>query len=419
MRKCLPFFSLFAGAFLLTSNLSAQQADRFAYAVTDVQQGGANWSFLRKINLQNGEYSQVLLSGNDASLLAYNAATRKQLEAPLQDSRFGTYVNAAFATGVAAMAYDKKNNRLYYTPMFIDQLRYIDLKTMKVYYVTDQAFTGKPVKSSDQGNIVTRMVIASDGFGYAMTNDATQLIKFSTGKKLSITDLGTIADDQSNKGVSIHNSCSSYGGDMIADDAGSLYVFSARNQVFKINLETKVATHLGTINGLPNGFTVNGAAVNEENKVLVSSAMTTSSYYTIDMKSLVATPYTITGTVWQSSDLANSNLLNTGTRAKGNTVELISRNTEPNSGDGKIAIYPNPVTNNQFAIQFNELEAGQYTIQVTDVMGRQVLQQIVSVAGEKQTQTVRLNASSSKGVYLVKVTDHANRSVYNTKIVVQ
>ena len=419
MRKCLPFFSLFSGALLLTSTLTAQQADRFAYAVTDIQQGGANWSFLRKINLQNGEYSQVLLSGNDASLLAYNATTRKQFEAPLQDSRFGTYVNAAFATGVAAMAYDKKNNRLYYTPMFIDQLRYIDLKTMKVYYVTDQAFTGKPVKSSDQGNIVTRMVIASDGYGYAMTNDATQLIRFTTGKNLSITDLGTIADDQANKGVSIHNSCSSYGGDIIADDAGNLFVFSARNQVFKINLETKVATHLGTISGLPNGFTVNGAAVTNDNKVLVSSAMLASSYFTVDMKSLSATPYTIAGTVWQSSDLANGNLLNTGTQAKGNTVELISRNTEPNSGDGKIAIYPNPVTNNQFAIQFNELEAGQYTIQVTDVMGRQVLQQIVSVAGEKQTQTVRLNASSSKGVYLVKVTDHANRSVYNTKIVVQ
>ena len=349
----------------------------------------------------------------------YDATTRKKFEAPLQDSRFGNYVNAAFATGVAAMAYDKKNNRLYYTPMFIDQLRYIDLKTMKVYYVTDQAFTGKPVKSSDQGNIVTRMVIASDGYGYAMTNDATQLIRFTVGKKLSITDLGTIADDQANKGVSIHNSCSSYGGDIIADDAGNLYVFSARNQVFKINLETKVATHLGTISGLPNGFTVNGAAVANDNKVLVSSAMLASSYFTVDMKSLSATPYTIAGTVWQSSDLANGNLLNTGTQAKGNTVELISRNTEPNSGDGKIAIYPNPVTNNQFAIQFNELEAGQYTVQVTDVMGRQVLQQIVSVAGEKQIQTVRLNASSSKGVYLVKVTDHANRSVYNTKIVVQ
>ena len=419
MRKCLPFFSLFSGAFLLTSALFAQQGDRFAYAITDVQQGGANWSFLRKINLQNGAFSEVLLNGTDASFLAFNATTKKQFETPLQDARFGTYTNAAFATGVAALAYDKKNNRLYYTPMFIDQLRYIDLKTMKVYYVTDREFTGKPVKSSDQGNIVTRMVIASDGYGYAMTNDATQLIRFTTGKNLSITDLGTIADDQANKGVSIHNSCSSYGGDIIADDAGNLFVFSARNQVFKINLETKVATHLGTISGLPNGFTVNGAAVTNDNKVLVSSAMLASSYFTVDMKSLSATPYTIAGTVWQSSDLANGNLLNTGTQSKGNTVELISRNTEPNSGDGKIDIFPNPVTNNQFAIQFNELEVGQYTIQVTDVMGRQVLQQIVSVAGEKQTQTVRLNASSSKGVYLVKVTDHANRSVYNTKIVVQ
>ncbi|HEX4875600.1 MAG TPA: T9SS type A sorting domain-containing protein [Chitinophagaceae bacterium] len=419
MRRCLPFFSLFAGALLLNASLSAQQADRFAYAVTDVQQGGANWSFLRKINLQNGEYSQVLLSGNDASLLAYNATTRKQFETPLQDARFGNYINAAFATGVAAMAYDKKNNRLYYTPMFIDQLRYIDLKTMKVYYVTDQVFTGKPEKSSDQGNIVTRMVIASDGFGYAMTNDATQLIKFSTGRKLTIADLGTIADDQANKGVSIHNSCSSYGGDMIADDAGSLYVFSARNNVFKINLETKVATHMGAISGLPNGFTVNGAAVNEENKVLVSSAMLASSYFTVDMKTLVATPYTIAGTVWQSSDLANSNLLNTGTQSKGNTTELVRQNIQPNSGDGKIAIYPNPVTNNQFAIQFNDLEAGQYTVQVTDVMGRQVLQQIVNLGGDKQIQQVRLDASSARGIYLVKVTDNSNRAVYNTKIVVQ
>jgi hypothetical protein len=419
MRKCLPLFSLITGVVLLTNFATAQQADRFAYAVTDVQQGGANWSFLRKINLQNGEYSQVLLSGNDASLLAYNATTKKQFETPLQDARFGNYVNAAFATGVAAMSYDKKNNRLYYTPMFIDQLRYIDLKTMKVYYVTDQAFTGKPVKSSDQGNIVTRMVIASDGYGYAMTNDATQLIRFSTGKKLSITDLGTIADDQANKGVSIHNSCSSYGGDMIADDEGNLYVFSARNNVFKINLESKVATHLGVISGLPNGFTVNGAAVNDENKVIVASAMMASSYFTIDMKSLVASPYVISGTVWQSSDLANSNLLSTSSKSKGGTMEITSRNSVPNAADGKIGIYPNPVTNNQFAVQFNELQAGQYTIQVTDVMGRQLMQQVVNVGAEKQIQTVRLNAAASKGIYLVKVTDQNNKSVYTSKIVVQ
>ena len=120
---------------------------------------------------------------------------------------------------------------------------------MKVYYPADRGFSGQSQKSSDQGNIVTRMVIADDGNGYAMTNDGTQLLRFSTGKKLEITDLGSLVDDQANKGISVHNSCSSYGGDMIADDNGNMFVFSARNHVFKINIESKVATHLGTITG--------------------------------------------------------------------------------------------------------------------------------------------------------------------------
>jgi hypothetical protein len=67
---------------------------------------------------------------------------------------------------------------------------------------------------------------------------------------------------------------------MIADDNGNIYVFSARNHVFKINLESKVATHMGVISGLPSGFTVNGAAVNDDNRVLVASAMQAGSYFT-------------------------------------------------------------------------------------------------------------------------------------------
>ena len=42
---------------------------------------------------------------------------------------------------------------------------------------------------------------------------------------------------------------------MIADNDGNLYVFSARNYVFKVNIETRVATYLGTIKGLPANFT--------------------------------------------------------------------------------------------------------------------------------------------------------------------
>ncbi len=417
MKQCLPFFSFLSGALLLTNFSFSQKADQFAYAVTDVQQQGANWNFLRKIDLKTGAYSDVLLNGSDASLLAYNAVTKKQFEAPLNDVRFGTAINAAFATGVAALAYDKKNDRLYYTPMFIDQLRYIDLKSMKVFYLADQAFTGKPQKSPDQGNIVTRMVIASDGYGYAMTNDATQLIRFSTGKKSAVTDLGTIVDDQANKGVSIHNSCSSFGGDIIADDEGNLYVFSARNHVFKVNLESKVATHLGVIKELPNGFTVNGAAVNAENKIVVGSALAAASFFTVDYKSLEATPYTIAGTIWQTSDLANGNLLATASRTTGTLIDLIA--DHPGENNGKVSIFPNPVTNNKFAVQFNELEAGQYTIQVTDVMGRNISQKIVNLGGNKQIQSIEMDPAAARGFYLVKIVDQKKKSVFSTKILVQ
>ncbi|MFZ1264534.1 MAG: hypothetical protein WAT34_13570, partial [Chitinophagaceae bacterium] len=232
MKKSLPLFSLLFGTIFLTSTTEAQQPDQFAYAVTDGQQA-ANWSFLRKLNLQTGEYSAVLLSGDDISLPAYDATSKKQFTSPLKDANYGNALNAPFGTGVAAMAFDKKNNRLYFTPMFIDQLRYLDLKTMKVFYVTDQPFTGMPQKSPDQGNIITRMVMASDGNGYAITNDGMHLTRFTTGKNLKITDLGSLVDDPSNNGVSVHNSCSSFGGDMVADDDGNMYLFSARNHVFK------------------------------------------------------------------------------------------------------------------------------------------------------------------------------------------
>lgn len=417
MRIALPLLSLTTTLFFSYSTAQAQSADRYTWAITDVQPGGSNWSSLRKLNLQTGEYSAVLLDGSNSGLAIYDAVSKKPLVTPLTDARFGNTINAAFGTGVAAMAFDKKNNRLYYTPMLFDQLRYIDLKTMKVYVVTGKGFTGKPVKNADQGNIVTRMVIASDGYGYALTNDATQLIRFSTGKYLASEDLGALVDDPANNGLSIHNSCSSYGGDMIADNDGNLYVISARNHVFKINPSNKIATHLGMINGLPEGFTVNGAAVNTENRILVSSALRTD-YFTVDHRNWSASPYTISNSSWNSSDLANGNVLFTSEQ-KNNTVDFVSRNPAPNSGESRISLYPNPVTNNQFVMQFSQLKAGNYSLQVTDVMGRNVVLQNISISGDNHAQVVKMDPSSARGIYLIKVTDGAKGEVFATKIVLQ
>lgn len=419
MRKRLHTALLLSGAVLTSLLSTAQQTERVGYAITDVPNQNGNWVHLRVFNMETGQLGASLLDGTTLQQVAYDAASRKPIEnlsATIADRGFNP--RPAFSSGVAAAAYDKKNNRIWYTPMFIDQLRYIDLRTMKVYYVTADALTGSTVKSGDQGNIVTRMVIASDGNGYAMTNDGMQLIRFTTGKKVTITNLGAIADDQANKGVSVHNSCTSFGGDMIADDDGNIYAFSARNHVFKINVETKVATHLGSISGLPQGFTVNGAAVNHENKVIVASAMQSPSYFFVDMKSLAAAPCNIEGTVFRSSDLASSNLL--ATKPKTQPAELTSRLVpEVSAGDNKISIYPNPVTGNQFAVQFRQLEAGTYTIIVTDVTGRQAIQQQVNVSGDNQVQQIRMSAGYSKGVYLVKVMDQSSKAVYSTKVILQ
>ena len=418
MRKNLHTALLLSGAIFISTCVAAQ-TDRSAYAITDITGQTASWTYLRKLDLNTGQYSQVLLNGNDQNIRAWDAATRKQMTSPLLDARFGQWANAAFGTSVAALAFDKSHNRLYYTPMFIDQLRYIDLKTMKVYFVNGEAFTGKPQKSPDQGNIVTRMVIASDGNGYALTNDGTQLIRFTTGKKSHIEDLGSLVDDPANKNISVHNSCSSYGGDVVADDDGNIYIFSARNHVFKVNLETKVATHLGMVTGIPEGFTINGAAVNEKNQVVVSSAVLTAPLYVLDISSLKATP--MTGNLeWHSSDLANSNLIKSGNQPKQTNIDLISKNNPVDViGSNKISVYPNPVTNNQFTVQFNDVDAGNYTIQITDVTGRQISKKDIVITTENQLQVVKLPAQSAKGIYLVNIINATGKTVSGIKLVVQ
>jgi hypothetical protein len=410
----LRIVSLLLGTIFIT-NLVQSQSDRFAYAVTDINKDGANWSFLRKLDLQTGVFSDVLLSGNDASRLAYDATTKKQMTTPLTDNRFGNIANAAFGSGVAAAAYDKRHDRLYYTPMFFDQLRYIDLRTMTVYFV-NTGFSGQAVKAADQSNIITRMVIADDDNGYALTNDGNHLLRFTTGKKLEITDLGAVVDAAENKGVSVHNSCSSFGGDMIADNDGNLFVFSARNNVFKVNIASKLATHLGTISGLPANFTTNGAAVNENNKIFITSAVDASALYIVDPSNWSAAAMKSTAVPWHTADLANSNILQT--RKSVGAPELIANKVSLLSD--KVQLYPNPVTTNRFNIQFNGIDGGPYMIEVTNAQGQQVVQRTVNINSKGQTITsINLPAIAAKGIYIVKVNDANSKTVYSNKIVVQ
>jgi hypothetical protein len=262
------------------------------------------------------------------------------------------------------------------------------------------------------------MVIADDGYGYALTNDGNNLIRFHT-KKIAITNLGTLTDAPENKGVSIHNSCSSYGGDMVADDDGNLIIVSARNTVFRVKIETKVATMLGTINGLPQNFTSNGAVVNDANQLLLSSASNGESWAVLDLSTMTATPYKPTGDIWRSSDLANSNILQTRNHSTPKQ-EILTRTVPIDENSNRIMVYPNPVNDYRFTVQFNQLEAGNYTMIINDVTGRQVMSRSVNISGVEHAENVNLHSNSAHGVYLIKLTSQQNsKLVYTKKIVVQ
>lgn len=409
MKKHLPILIAVAAIFQLQAHA---QGDRFAYAITDVTKDGVSWSCLRTIDLQTGAYSNVLLQGNDMEATAYDAATRKPLTQPVTDARYGRIAQAAFGTGVAAIAYDRTHQRLFYTPMFIDQLRYVDLKTNKVYFVNDQPLTGSTAKASDQSDIITRMAIGSDGYGYALTNDGNRLLRFSTGKSITITDLGALIDDAANKDVSVHNSCTSFGGDMIAADDGSLYVLTARNHVFKVNTDTRVATHLGAISGLPANFTINGAAVSSAKEILVSSAVDNGNLYYINSSNWSATA--AQPGPWRTSDLGNGNLLAVKTSIAAAPLNLRT----DDAPDARIQLYPNPVTQKSVTVKLS-LTNGRYTLQVLDMAGRQSTQKIVDLNYSGQATTIQLPGNAKAGVYLVKVLNEEGAQVGSQKLVVE
>jgi len=102
----------------LLFNSARSQNDPFAYAVTAVNKGGTEWVALRKINTRTGEFSNVLLNvqQKDQDLFDF-AAFKEYSNKKVTNSSNGTLASfspqPALSSSVAAIAYDRKANRLY------------------------------------------------------------------------------------------------------------------------------------------------------------------------------------------------------------------------------------------------------------------------------------------------------------------
>ncbi|HMI78087.1 MAG TPA: T9SS type A sorting domain-containing protein [Ferruginibacter sp.] len=334
-----------------------------------------------------------------------------------------------FATNSAAMAYDKKHERLYYTPMGINQLRYIDLKSNKVYYFEDEAF-GVVQGQWDVAGQITRMVIASDGNGYALSNDANHLIRFTTGKKAEITDLGAVSDAPANGDFSIHRGV---GGDMIADNAGNLYLVTAYRNVWKINIETLMAEYKGGIKGLPEDYQTNGAAVEEGSKIIVASSRSTAGYYRFDLNTLQAEKVTGEEEVFNASDLANANLASVKKEekkeekpkeevaqpVKTETVAAKQETPVEEIRNNNITVYPNPVTDGLVKLSFSNQPTGKYNVQVLDMSGQILSTSDMVLNSKNQVMEIKLPGGIAKGSYFIRVASEDGRNNLTTKLIVQ
>jgi lipocalin len=416
------FKILLSATFIVSSFAALAQDAGKTYAITGNGNGDFSWTNIRQVDIASGKVIQDVYQKDKTAFILMDAATKKQVINPANG--IVAFKNPApTETMVAAAAFDKQHNKLFFTPMRIGELRWVDLSargTDQKFY-TEKTTLLNTLNLNDEANHITRMDIAADGNGYAITNDGNHLIRFTTGKKTTITDLGNLIDADENKnGISIHNRCTSWGGDMVADAYGKLYVISASHNVFKVNIDSRIATHIGTITGLPANYTTNGAAVNTDGDIVVSSANTFEGYYKFKVADFAAVKIEGSEKFYNASDLANGNLLfqkeADAKRAFG--IAPLAPISLPNA-DARI--YPNPVpaSANGFRVLFDGQKAGRYTVTITDFSGRAITSSVVTVSSKLQAETVQLKNARIKGMYLVKVTDLSGKAIFTDRIVVE
>lgn len=418
---------LLSTSFIISSFAALAQDAGKTYAITGDGTGDFRWMNIRQVDIASGKVTRDIYQNNKTAFVLTDATTKtpaSQLTFKYDNNGAATTVqmqDVPTVTMVAAAAYDKRHDKLFFTPMRVGELRWLDVnaKGDVPKFYTEKTQLLNTLDMMDEANHITRMDIAADGNGYAITNDGNHLIRFTTGKKTVITDMGNLVDAEDNKsGISIHNKCTSWGGDMIADAYGKLYVISAMHQVFKVDIDTRITTHIGTITGLPANYTTNGAAVDADDYIVLSSANSFEGYYKIKLDDLAAVKIEGSDKMYNASDLANGNLLFQKEATAKKTFDIPSlAPIAPINIDARV--FPNPITSNEFKVLFDGQKAGKYTVALTDLSGRAVFSTVVNVSYKLQRETVQIARTIGKGVYLVKVSDASNQLVFTERVVVQ
>ncbi|MBU3713919.1 MAG: T9SS type A sorting domain-containing protein [Ferruginibacter sp.] len=412
---------LLASVFTAASFMASAQKSRPTYAITGDGNRDFTWMNIRQVDLSTGKVTQTLFERSKSSFIINDVDAKKSFDqTAFSDADVFTASKYPTSTMVAAAAFDERTDKLFFTPMKMGELRWMNLNVKnnkpEFFSVKPEAF--KVVDPNDEATNITRMVIGADGKGYAMSNDGNHFFSFTTGKKPVVTALGNLIDADGNNKVSIHNKCTSWGGDMIADAYGRIYLISANHHVFVVDVNTRIATYKGVIQNLPGSYTTNAAAVTDDGEVIVGSANQFDGFYRLNINELKANKINDSEIKYNPSDFANANLL-FQKEAAAAAANGVAKLPELAINDADAKVFPNPVTNSTFNVLFENRPEGRYTIVLSDLAGRVISNRTVSVTKGSQIEKINLRTNTAKGIYVVKVLDANKTAIVNEKIVVQ
>lgn len=250
---------------------------------------GLFYRYIKTLDKTNGTGGSIIYDGQNGQ--CYDAVS-------------GTLLGTTLMDYVAAIAYDKNTNRIYFVNNYAtnpaQDLCYIDLNASPV---CARRFTGYPLEPNTS-NSINRMTFASDGFGYAVTSHGDDLIRFSintiTGLPI-ITQLGPLINDAVNGANDV---LAETGGDLFGDGSGKLYLIANSSRLYKINPATRITTFLGSINPSP-ASSSNSIAIDPAGNVYIGGSY--QDVYQVNLATMGGTSLTggSTTNVWTSGDFTS------------------------------------------------------------------------------------------------------------------
>ncbi|SDE98404.1 T9SS type A sorting domain-containing protein [Epilithonimonas hungarica] len=365
-------------------------AQQDIFALTGKDASNINFQDFRALDSKKGITETVLLSGQDQPRI-YSHKLNKEI---FEDKKSSAN---ALADQIATLAVDGRG-KLVYMPMFSSNIYILDSKTKDITLLENKL--SNPT-TCDVGSQFSRMTAGNDGSIYTLSNSGSQLLKISyKDGEYAVTDLGIVKDDSGNGDNLLSKMLTGFGGDMIADENNNFYIFSALGNVFKIVTKDMKAHFVGKVKGLAENFSINGAAVNAEGKIILASAKG-GVLHTLNLETLQAEPMNVNIDM-PIYDLGSSYVL----RTSKNVINI-------NKND----IYPTKVSDGFVNVSIGESQKGNAQVKIYSLNGTLIMDKKINNISNSENK-IELGKLVS-GVYIVNVESENGKTIISKKIIVK